>query len=247
MENVKQSLGFLLGLAGIIAGGTTAADEANAPPQEQQPGVKTRARMDRPLIIYEDEYPPESRDRHEQGMCAIRVEVDADGVIRAKQLVISTGFSHLDVACLNVLSDPRVASNRWIPATLDGKPVASWLVFRLTWWLGSGNNAEFRTNMKDYQLEVPVVQEDYPLKVGPNFYPAESLAMKSQGDCTVRAVVRRVGTPDSVGLAKSTGFAALDEACLAAIREAPFVPGNTKHGPPINVVDIYMSWRLPRE
>jgi TonB family protein len=171
------------------------------------------------------------------------MEVDSDGVVRARQLVISTGFAGLDIACLDAFKNARM-----LPATLDGKPVASWIILPATWALTTGKNAPLKIgHLTDDQLEVPIIQQDYDLKVGANFYPAEARVLRFHSDCTVRAVVRDTGLPSAIGLVKSTGVAALDEACVAAIRQAPFLPGHSTQGPVVNVVDITISWRLPAE
>ena len=240
MKNAKQMFGLLLCLAGIAGWSAAAADEVNTAPPES--GTKTPPTVDKahPLRVYENEYPDGSKHRGEQGSCAVRVEVSSDGAIRAEQLVVSTGFTRLDVACLDAFSGGRL-----VPATVDGKPVATWIILPITWALTTGKNAPARLNkMTDDQLEVPIIQQDYDLKVGPDFFPAEALAMHSQGECAVRALVRDRGVPSAVKLMMSTGSSSLDDACVAAIQAAQFVPGHSKEGPPISVVDIYMSWRL---
>jgi TonB family protein len=237
---VRQFAALPLCLVGIGGCGVAAADDVgNNPPDAIG---RTRPTIDKahPIIIYAYEYPLRSIHDGEQGGCAVRMEVDSDGAIRVRQLVISTGYERLDAACVAAFADTRM-----MPATLGGKPVASWIVLPLNWALPNRDPPHKIGKTTDEQLEVPIVRQDYDLKVGPDYYPAESRAMHQQGDCTVRAVVRETGPPSDVGLAKSTGFAALDEACVAAIRQAPFLPGKSKQGPVVNVVDITISWRLP--
>jgi TonB family protein len=248
MKNKKQLAAIVLCLAGIDSWCIAAVDDVNTKLPDAV--VKAPAGVDKgqKLIIYEDEYPQESKQAGEQGICAIRLNVNSDGVVRANQLVISTGFARLDMACVAAISDPRVANVRLIPTAVDGEPATNWIVLTITWALASRDSPHKTTRkLTDEQLEVPIVRQDYDLKVGPDFYPAESLAMHQQGDCTVRAVVRDYGAPSNVGLVKSTGFTALDEACLAAVRQAPFLPGHTKHGAATNVVDITINWRLPEQ
>ncbi len=164
---------IVLCLAGIGGCRVAAADDIDNKPPDA--GVKTPVRIDKahPIIIYEHQYPEQSKVRGEQGSCAVRMEVDSDGVVRARQLVISTGFARLDVACVDAFKDARM-----LPATLDGKPVASWIIRPATWALTRGNNAPLQIrHLTDDELEVPIIQQDYDLKVGANFYPAEARAM----------------------------------------------------------------------
>ncbi len=240
MNNVRQWSALLLCVAAIADWSAAAADDVSAEPPAS--GIKTRPLVDKahPLIVYENEYPDESKLRGEQGSCAVRVQVGSDGVIRSEQLVVSTGFTRLDVACLDAFSGARM-----FPATVDGKPVATWIILPITWSISRGNNSAAKVKkLTDDQLEVPVIEEDYDLKVGPDFFPAEAREMHQEGECAVRALVRDRGAPSAVKLMMSTGSSSLDEACVAAIQTAQFVPGHSKEGPPINVVDIYMSWRL---
>jgi TonB family protein len=241
------SLCVAAGVARPQSGDPAPAKEISA---EAQAVAKTVAHGDKahPFIIYADEYPQDSLYRREQGTCAVRVEVDVDGVIRAKQLVVSTGFDRLDAACLAAFSDPRLKDFHLIPATAGGKPVASWIVFAIGWSARTSNDPFFpKTKVNDDRLEVPFVLADFDLKVGSKSYPPEALSLHQEGDCTVRAVVRHPGAPDAVALVRSTGSSSLDEACVAVMSQAPFVPGKPKHGPATNVVDITISWRLPAE
>jgi outer membrane biosynthesis protein TonB len=74
------------------------AEEVNS--STTQPAIKTPVRIDKshPPIVRAAEYPKESARLGEKGYCAVKVEVDFDGLIRSKQLVVSTGFGRLDVS-----------------------------------------------------------------------------------------------------------------------------------------------------
>jgi TonB family protein len=51
----------------------------------------------------------------------IRFQGDADGVVRASEIVSSTGHKGLDAACT-----AAVAQQPILPETIEGKPVTRW-------------------------------------------------------------------------------------------------------------------------
>jgi outer membrane biosynthesis protein TonB len=83
---------------------------ASTTAQDMQPtgGVETPVRVDpkHPIKIGEN-YPAESRRKGEEGLSVVRIEVDADGVVRATQLVLTSGFARLDEATLASFSGPK--------------------------------------------------------------------------------------------------------------------------------------------
>jgi TonB family protein len=192
---------------------------------------RTPAKIDQehPLRIGEDFYPIESRRLNEEGMCVVRVEVDIDGHIRATQLISSSGFERLDAACLAAFADGRL-----IPATVDGRPVASWAAIPVKWKLSG----------RDFSA-IPQIREDYQLKVGPDFYPGSARERHQEGDCVVHVAVGIDGRAIEAALKKSTGFAALDQACLQAVEQAEFVPARQFGVKLAAWADINISWRLP--
>jgi TonB family protein len=94
---------------------------------------------------------------------------------------------------------------------------------------------------------VPKVRKDYQLKIGPGHYPPESRAMHQEGDCTIHGFVNEDGTASHLSISKSTGFAALDQACILAIQQAPFVPARTNGAAVGAFFDMSISWRLPTQ
>lgn len=77
-------------------------------------------------------------------------------------------------------------------------------------------------------------------------YPLMSRRLKESGVVHVRVVVDANGLPREVALAKSSGFARLDEQALQDIRTARFVP-QTENGQPIEwEVITPMSYDLDR-
>jgi TonB family protein len=211
----------------------------SATPQDVQPTprVETPVRVDpkHPIKLGEN-YPALSRKKGEEGLSVVRIEVDADGVVRATQLVFTSGFARLDAASLGAFAGARM-----IPATIDGEPVNTWANIPIAWNLaGHGTYRPHKVN--DAEIQIPIIVKNYRLKVGPNDYP--SGATHREGDCTIRALIDKGGTTIEASVSKSTGFATLDQACVQAIQQAPFIPAH-QDGEAIGATaTINMNWRL---
>ena len=182
-----------------------------------------------PLRIGSEYYPLESKVRGEEGTCVLRVQVDSDGYVRATQLLTSTGYPRLNTACLSSSIDGRL-----IPATIGGKPVASWFLFRVDWRLTG-------TTFNDR----PKIRDDYQLKVGPDYYPPLSRKLHQEGDCIVHVTVDQDGPPSTVTVTKSTGYDPLDQACIVAIKEAQFVAARLYGQALPASTDVDITWKLP--
>lgn len=181
-----------------------------------------------PLHIGEEYYPIASRRLGEEGTCVIRLQVDADGNIRATQLVTSTGFPRLNAACLSSTIDGRL-----IPATVGGKPAASWFLFRVNWRLNG-----------PLLNPTPRIRDDYYLNVGPDYYPTASRTLHQEGDCIVHVTVDQDGPPSTVTVTKSTGYASLDQACISAVQQAQFIAARQDPEIISASTDIGIVWRL---
>jgi TonB family protein len=181
-------------------------------------------------------YPRESRVRGEEGICVVRIEADSDGLVRATQLVSTSGFDQLDEACLASFRRARVR-----PATLDGKAVSIWGNVPIAWNLTPQKH--FRSQrVNDDQITLPIIQKHYELKVGPSNYPTAAKTMHQHGDCTVHVSVSENGAASNANLTKSTGFEMLDQTCVSAVREAPFIPAHADGRPVAGFADINISW-----
>ncbi len=92
-----------------------------SPPSTQGRGART------PL----PEYPPASRRAGEAGTVTLRAYVGADGRCSQVEVVKSSGFDKLDEAAVR-----EVQRNwRFVPGKEDGKPVAMWHTFAVTFRL----------------------------------------------------------------------------------------------------------------
>lgn len=94
--------------------------------------MRTSAKVDRayPPRVGEAYYPKDAKRRGEQGVCVVRVTVEADGTVTKTTLSKSSGYSSLDKACLRALNPGKM-----IPATEDGKPIKISQDFTIHWAL----------------------------------------------------------------------------------------------------------------
>src|ERR1022692_620040 len=118
----------LLGAIVVIALGSCAAPQ----PAPVHTVVRTPVRVDpaHPPRIGVASYPTESIARREEGVCKVKLTVNADGTVQVGALTLSTGFSRLDQACLDAFVD-----SRFLPTTEDGRPVTKTAEIPITWKL----------------------------------------------------------------------------------------------------------------
>lgn len=222
---------ILLGV--LIIGSATAQDVQPASP------VETPVRLDpkHPIRVGEN-YPALSKKNKEEGLSVVRLEVDADGVIRAGQVVFSSGFARLDEASLRSFLGAQV-----MPATIGGEPVNSWINMPIAWnVVGHGTYRPHKVD--DAEIQIPIIAKSYRLRIGPNDYPSVSRAAHQEGDCAIRATVNESGVATEVTVSKSTGFATLDQACVQAVQQAPFIPARHDGEAISGSAAINISWRL---
>jgi TonB family protein len=131
---------MLTGLMALLMAATGAA-VTSAPASAQDPPLSIAApastppltrlgKMDphHPLHISEEYYPKESRKHHEQGRCELAFYINADGSVSAAQLLKSSGYPHLDTACIESVIDVPM-----LPVMVNGTPVAGWSDFQVAW------------------------------------------------------------------------------------------------------------------
>jgi TonB family protein len=85
-----------------------------------------------PAIVHWEYYPGESKRQNEQGSCMVKLTVVIEGPVQDTVLTISSGCSRLDAACLKAFR-----SERFLPATQDGKPIVSSIELPINWRLGT--------------------------------------------------------------------------------------------------------------
>ena len=212
-----------------------ASAQATSMPDESI--VRTPVKLDplRPPKIGEQFYPPDSVRHHEQGKCVVRMEVGSSGDVLAEQLLISTGFPRLDSACVLAFLD-----GHFIPATLNGKPIVSWINIPTVWKIDSTNFPDY----KDFS-DTPKVADDYQLEIGAEHFPPAALQKKVQGKCIVRTPITQNGDAVEERLSKSTDNADLDAACIQAVKRARFTPALKDGVPNAAAIDLVLDWKLP--
>jgi TonB family protein len=166
-----------------------------------------------------------SRELSEQGSCSVKVAVGTDGVVREAKVIKSTGYATLDEGCV-----AAATARRFIPATVGGKSVVSRAVLPINWII----KGQIR----------PYVKENDKLHVGPAYYPEVSRQLHQEGDCLVSIMVDVDGKPGEATILQSTGFPALDQACLSAAREAEYLPGFVDGVRSKLDAHVFLSWRL---
>jgi TonB family protein len=75
-------------------------------------------------------YPAQALAKHEQGSCLMLAKIDAEGEIRATDVLKSSGSPSLDRACINAM-----VLAQYTPERHDGVPVDSSLALALYWRL----------------------------------------------------------------------------------------------------------------
>jgi TonB family protein len=96
-------------------------------------------------------------------------------------------------------------------------------------------------------VDMPVrIDPARPLKIGPEFYPAESTKLREEGKCVVRMAVDKAGDIHDPKIITSSGFERLDAACIAAASSGHLLPA-MKNGVPIDsTTDMPIVWTLPK-
>ena len=92
-------------------------------------------------------------------------------------------------------------------------------------------------------VQLPSSDADYLQNPKPT-YPAISRRLNEQGKTTVRVLIGVDGLPKQTELAKSSGFARLDQAALDTIMRWRFVPGKRAGVPEPMWFNIPINWVL---
>lgn len=187
-----------------------------------------------PLRIGTDYYPTESRKRHEEGRCVLGLYINVDGSVSATQLLTSTGSPRLNAACLeSVIGVPL------LPATANGVPVAGWSNFTVIWEIGSPHDMHLPAFDKS---AVPRVADNYELQAGIKHYPEGAREKHEKSYCAVHATVTSTGESVNVAITRSTESTVLDQACIAAVKDARFIPALENGRPVAGSTDIAIYW-----
>jgi TonB family protein len=168
------------------------------------------------------------------GTCLIRFQVDPDGGIRVAQVVRSTGFPILDLACVQ-----NILHQTLLPATDHGAPSTEWV----TWPISI--NARTPPASERDTSAVPQIQQFFALKANLAEYPAIAREVHQYKDCRIRIWVTPERAVEKIELKQSTGIDVLDQACRAAVQGAPFTAAR-QDGATIGAwAEITMRWKSP--
>jgi TonB family protein len=172
----------------------TTAAPTDAPP------VRKLGKMDvrHPLHIGDNYYPIESRKHHEQGRCGIAFYINADGSVSAGQLLKSSGYPRLDIACIESVIDVPM-----LPATVNGTPVAGWSEFGVVWVVDRAPPSQSPLE----RSAVPRFADDYELQAGDKYYPEAARVKHERGYCVVQTTVGSTGTALNAAITRSTEIA----------------------------------------
>jgi TonB family protein len=220
----------------LLVASAAAAQESVPSPSTPADPLTRRGKMDphHPLHIGSAYYPKESLNHREEGRCVLAFYINADGSVLAAQLLKSTGFPHLDTACIESPIDVPV-----LPAKLNGTPIAGWSEFKIVWLLGPPRFTQYPPLEKS---AVPRVPEDYELQVGEKYYPESARAKHHKGYCVVHTTVDPTGAVREARITHSTSSAILDKACIDAVTPARFTP-ELQNGTPVeDSTDIAIYW-----
>ena len=235
---LSELMALLLVTTGAAIALTRASAQDQAPttttPTDSRP-LRKLGRMDvrHPMHVGSDYYPKQSLKNHEQGKCSLAFFIEADGTVPAAQLLRSSGFPRLDLACFeSVIGVPLV------PGSLNGTPVAGWYDFNVVWVIDHAQPYQPPPEKPAF----PRVADDYEFQAGNKYYPEAARAKHERGYCVVHTTVGSGGTALNASITHSTGSAILDKACLAAVKDARFTP-ELQNGQPVpDATDIAIYW-----
>jgi TonB family protein len=206
------------------------ASFAQTTPEPGDDAVRTMIRIDtqHPFHITRDSFPAESIRLGEEGVCKIRIGVAKTGRIESAEIAVSTGYPRLDAACVTAALHELM-----IPATENGRPVASSAVIPISLILGGSNPEPRLAGISQFE-------------VGSAFYPPAAIEMKQEGECVVRYLVSAQGESSQIEILRSTGFNTLDHACVMAVKHAHFIPAKADRKAITVWTSTTFQWSLPK-
>ncbi len=171
--------------------------------------------------------------------CLLRVWYSDKGAILVEQIVRSSGHSEIDQACLaTVIGQPLK-----VPDFLD-PDIGGWIQIPIVWHFGKRGADDGAPSMEADQA-IPALREGDAMHVTAAYYPEAALAAGAHGICKLHVTVSEAGDVDEVNIIQSTGSRELDQGCLDAIYDAPFVPARQEGRFVRGTTDIVLDWRLP--
>jgi protein TonB len=186
------------------------------------------------------DYPDEAMKQSLEGLVWLQMLVGEDGK------VVETKVQKSEAEVFNKAAIK--AGSQWVfkPATLNGKPVASWITVPFRFTLvgskkdGEGPKAKERLQPAD---EVSVEKGPEPIKNVQPTYPDAAKKSKTEGMVWVKVWVDEKGNVAEATVEKSDAKV-LDSAAVAAVKQWKFKPAISK-GKPVSLwVTIPFKFKL---
>jgi TonB family protein len=172
--------------------------------------------------------------------CLLRVWYNAKGTILVEQISKSSGHPEIDQACLAA----AIGQPLTVPVPLDPDN-GGWSQLPIVWHFGKRTADDDKAQPMEADPAIPALRQGDAMHVTPPYYPEAAVAARAHGICQLRVTVSEAGDVDALDITQSTGSVDLDQACLDAIYDAPFIPGRREGKFVSGTTDIVLDWRLP--
>jgi TonB family protein len=171
--------------------------------------------------------------------CLLQVWYNAKGTILVEQIIKSSGHPEIDQACLaTAIGQPLT-----VPMPLDPDN-GGWTQLPIVWNFGK-RMADNKAQPMEADPAIPALRQGDAMHVVPPYYPEAAIGARAHGICKLHVTVSEAGDVDALDITQSTGSVDLDQACLDAIYDAPFIPGRREGKFVSDTTDIVLDWRLP--
>jgi len=171
--------------------------------------------------------------------CLLGVWYNAKGTILAEQIIKSSGHPEIDQACLaTAIGQPLT-----VPVLLDPGN-GGWTQIPIVWNFGK-RTGENKAQPMEADPAIPALRQGDAMHVAAPYYPEAAVAARAHGICKLHVTVSEAGDVDALEITQSTGSVDLDQACLDAIYDAPFMPGRREGKFVSGSTDVVLDWRLP--
>ncbi len=206
---------------GFSGSSFAATGEDQCPPVAPQPIMATHTLPPYPVL---------SQRIGEQGPTKMVVEIDVTGTPTNIEVVRSSGSLRLDDAAVAHVKQFW----RWKSATRNCKPVAVKIDVSVVWDLSQPSlPADLIANF---------INEFTP---SASDYPSQARLQGQQGEAVILVLLAPDGKIKGTQLAYGTGSKELDDAAMAIVRRAEFVPARVMGQPAKSTMLIGIKWSLP--
>jgi TonB family protein len=177
--------------------------------------------------------------RADRAACLVSLWYNREGTIQAAQLIRTSGFPAIDQACL-----AAVIGQQLKPPVLLEPERGGWTSLPINWVFTHKADVDAPLRLEP-DPAIPALRTGEPMDVGAPYYPPAALAQRAHGICKMHVTVSSAGDIDSIEITQSTGSRELDQACVDALYDAPFVPARLDGRPVVGTTDVALDWRPP--